>query len=118
MEEGQRTESVDQLTAAVRLRPRSGEAENALGEAYNKFGDTAGARTAFEKAVALQPDYAVAQLNLGQSLLAAGEFTAAADPPGSCNPFVWPGGRRGGCPLSAGESVHGGRSTKAGRWPT
>jgi Flp pilus assembly protein TadD len=53
MEEGQREESISQLNAAVRLRPRSVEAENALGEAYNKFGDTAAARIAFEKAVAL-----------------------------------------------------------------
>jgi protein O-GlcNAc transferase len=36
------------------------------------------ARTAFERAAALNPKYGIAQLNLGQTLLAAGETEAAA----------------------------------------
>jgi len=34
MEQGERAESIAQLTEAVRLRPQSAEAGNALGEAY------------------------------------------------------------------------------------
>ena len=51
MEAGDQPSSIEELKTAVAQRPRSAEAQNALGEAYNKFGQTAGARTAFEKAV-------------------------------------------------------------------
>ena len=71
MEQGDKAESIEQLSAAVRLRPRSEEAQNALGEAYSKFGERAAARTAFEKAVALKPDYGIAQSNLGRGAVGA-----------------------------------------------
>jgi tetratricopeptide (TPR) repeat protein len=66
------------LKIAVEQRPRSEEAQNALGEAYNKFGETAAAKTAFEKAVAIKPDYGIGQLNLGQVLVAQGDLAGAA----------------------------------------
>jgi tetratricopeptide (TPR) repeat protein len=78
MEQNDKAGSIEQLTAAVRLRPRSEEAENALGEAYNKFGDTANALAAFEQAVSRKPDYGIAHLNLGQVLLAEGNIGLAA----------------------------------------
>src|SRR5690349_5884636 len=49
MEAGQRSESIAQLTEAVRLLPKSAEAHNALGEAYNTFGEPAAARPEFER---------------------------------------------------------------------
>lgn len=79
MEQGERAESIAQLTEAVRLRPQSAEAGNALGEAYKAFDDPKAARRAFEKAVALDPGFAPAQVSLGLILVDAGEFTAAAE---------------------------------------
>src|SRR5579863_2740532 len=38
MEEGDKQSSIAQLKTAVEQRPRSAVAQNALGEAYNKFG--------------------------------------------------------------------------------
>ena len=58
MEQGERTESIAQLSEAVRLRPKSAEAQNALGEAYNTFGDLKSARPVFERAVALDAAFA------------------------------------------------------------
>jgi tetratricopeptide (TPR) repeat protein len=76
--ERRQPEAVDQLKAAVRMMPQSAEAENALGEAYLALGDRSAARTPLEKAVALQPGFGVAQLNLGRLLLQSGELGAAA----------------------------------------
>jgi len=61
------------------LRPRSAEAHNALGEAYSNFAETKEARAEFEKAVAVDPRFAQAQVNLGLILLEAGEARAAAE---------------------------------------
>ena len=79
-EDGDRAESIAQLTEAVRLRPRSAEAHNALGEAYNGFGNTKMAREEFEKTVVLDPAFAQGHVNLGQILAQTGEFAAAAKP--------------------------------------
>jgi Flp pilus assembly protein TadD len=78
MENGQREESIAQLTEAVRLRPRSAEAQNALGEAYNKFDDPKSARAPFEKAVAIDPKFGTARMNLGSVLIQTGDLAAAA----------------------------------------
>jgi tetratricopeptide (TPR) repeat protein len=78
-EEGER-EAIAQLTEAVRLRPQSAEAHNALGEAFTSFADPKMARREFEKSIALDPDFAQAQVNMGQMLVDAGEFEAAAKP--------------------------------------
>jgi protein O-GlcNAc transferase len=78
-EDGVRPESIEQLAEAVRLRPRSAEAQNALGEAFNAFGESKMARAAFAKAVALDPAFAAAQVNLGQILVEAKEFDAASE---------------------------------------
>jgi Flp pilus assembly protein TadD len=78
MEANQANESLKELQIAAQLKPGSSEAENALGEAYNKFGDVASARRAFEKAVALKPDDGIAQMNFGQALAATGDGEKAA----------------------------------------
>lgn len=69
-----------QLTEAVRLRPQSAEAWNALGEAFDGSADSKMARGAFEKAIAPEPAFAQAQVNPGRNLVEAGEFGAAAKP--------------------------------------
>lgn len=79
MEAGDR-ESLDQLAAAVKLRPRSAEAHNALGEAYNAFGDAQAARPEFQRAVELDPRHAQAQANLGAAILQGGDHKAAIGP--------------------------------------
>ena len=79
MEQGERAESIAQLSEAVRLRPQSAEAGNALGEAFKTFDDPKAARQAFEKAVALDPAFAPARVNLGLILVDAGEFGASAE---------------------------------------
>ena len=58
--------------------PKSAEAHNALGEAYNTFGDAAAAQPEFERAVELDPKHAQAHENLGDVLLQQGEAQAAA----------------------------------------
>jgi tetratricopeptide (TPR) repeat protein len=78
MEEGDKQGSLDELNTAVRLRPRSADAQNTLGEACVRFNQPATARGAFERAVALKPDFGIAHLNLGTVLLAAEEADAAA----------------------------------------
>lgn len=70
MESNQQAESIEQLKSGVRLRLASSEAHNALGEAYKKFGQLEQARSEFNQAITLKPDYGIGLLNLGQTLLA------------------------------------------------
>ena len=77
-EEHHHEEAIEQLTTAVRLRPQSSEAQNALGEAYSNFGDLAAARHAFEASIALDTHNGIAQLNLSRILLESQQFADAA----------------------------------------
>jgi protein O-GlcNAc transferase len=77
MENGERKESIAQLGEAVRLLPKSAEAHNALGEAYNAFGEMAAAQPEFERAVELDPRHAQAHVNLAAILLQQGEAARA-----------------------------------------
>ena len=77
MERKQGPESIAQLTEAVRLRPWSAEAENTLGEAYSAFEKPKLARSAFAKAVLIDPNFGFAQLNLGKVLLQADDLPGA-----------------------------------------
>jgi len=70
--------AIAQLTEAVRLRPRSAEAHNALAEAYVASGDAKMARGEFERTLAVDPGFAPAHVSLGQILLEAREFPQAA----------------------------------------
>ena len=79
LEEDKREESLAQLKQGAQLRPRSAEAMNALGEGYLHFADAPNARECFEKAVALDGKFSVAQLNLGTALLQSGDSPAAGN---------------------------------------
>jgi tetratricopeptide (TPR) repeat protein len=78
-EQGEKQEAIDQLSEAVQLRQDSSEAWNALGEAHFRFGDSNVARSAFERAVKLNPRSGVAHSNLGAVLLEGADPTAVAD---------------------------------------
>lgn len=78
-EQGEKQEAIDQLSEAVHLRQDSSEAWNAVGEAYSKFGDSNLARTAFERAIKLNPRFGVAHSNLGALLLESAEPVPAAE---------------------------------------
>lgn len=67
------------LQEAVRLRPDFAEAWSDLGDARKTLSDDAGALAAFERAVALAPDDAVAQTRLGSQYLEAGKAHLAVD---------------------------------------
>jgi protein O-GlcNAc transferase len=60
------------------LRPQSAEAHNALGEAFHGAGNVKVARAEFEKTIAIDPRFAPARVSLGQILVEAHEFSAAA----------------------------------------
>ncbi|MBZ5594277.1 MAG: tetratricopeptide repeat protein [Acidobacteriia bacterium] len=67
-----------QLQEAVTLRPDLAEAWSDLGDARKTLSDDAGALTAFERAVSLAPDDAVAQTRLGAEYLNQGKAHLAA----------------------------------------
>ncbi len=75
--EGVLGESVEQLQAAVRLRPDWAPAHNTLGMALSRFGQIALARAAFEEAVRLDPGLAQSQVNLALILAQNGELDEA-----------------------------------------
>ncbi len=78
VEKGDRTGAIEQLSEGARLSPRSAEAQNAAGEGYLRFRESKAARVYFEKAVALNPGFAPAQVNLGLVMLDSAEYGAAA----------------------------------------
>lgn len=67
-----------ELAAASTLDPRSGEAWMALGHLRFDHGDYAGARDAFEKASAMNPQLAEAKLGAGISLQNLKQYALAA----------------------------------------
>jgi len=77
MEQRRQVESIAELSEAVRLLPRSAEAHNSLGEAYNAFGEPKAARPEFERAAELDPRHAQAHVNLAAILLHQGEVQPA-----------------------------------------
>ena len=72
-------EAVEQLQAALAIRPTDAIANNALGGALLAKGDVSGAMTRFNRALASQPDYFDAHYNLGNVFAAQGDFRAAAE---------------------------------------
>jgi Tfp pilus assembly protein PilF len=72
-------EAVEQLQAAVAIRPNDTVANNALGAALLAKGDVSGAMTRFNAALATQPDYFDAHYNLGNAFASQGDFKAAAE---------------------------------------
>jgi len=76
---GELDEAVEQLQAAVTIRPNDAIANNALGGALLAKGDVNAAMTRFNAALASQPDYFDAHYNLGSALATQGAFRAAAE---------------------------------------
>lgn len=76
--EGIRSESLVQLSEAVRLRPAFADAHNKLGMALSRFLEVQPARAEFEKALELDPNLAEAHVNLALILAQAGELDQAA----------------------------------------
>jgi tetratricopeptide (TPR) repeat protein len=77
-EDGARAEAIAELNEAARLLPKSVDAQYGLGEAYNKFGDHKAAREPLLKAVALDPNFAPARVDLGLVFVEASDFETAA----------------------------------------
>jgi tetratricopeptide (TPR) repeat protein len=76
--QGMRSESIQQLTEAVKLRPDSA-GYNTLGMALSRFAETGAAREAFEKAIQLDPKMAGAHVNLALILAQSGELRLAGE---------------------------------------
>ena len=62
---GKPAESVAEFERAVQASPRQPIFFNQLGIAYRQHGQFSKAREAYEKAIALDPEYAAPHLNLG-----------------------------------------------------
>jgi protein O-GlcNAc transferase len=71
--------AVAQLETAVRIRPNFAEAWSDLGQARKQLVDEAGALTAYEHAVTVNPRDAVAQYRLGAEYLHHGKTQPAID---------------------------------------
>jgi tetratricopeptide (TPR) repeat protein len=70
---------VDRLQQLVATHPASAPLEHLLGQWYNRVGNSAGARTAFEKAKAADPKFAAADLSLAEMDIAEGRNSAALE---------------------------------------
>ena len=75
---GNRTESIEQMAEAVRLRPQSASAHNQYGTVLSRFIEVEAARHEFEKALELDPQLFEAHVNLALMLAQASELIAAA----------------------------------------
>ena len=75
--QGIRSESIEQIAAAIKLSPNSAEAYNQLGTVLSRFLETDEARRAFEKAIELNPSLAAAHVNLALILAQAEQLIAA-----------------------------------------
>jgi len=72
-------EAVKEYESALRVRPRDGVVNNALGGALLTAGRVDEAILRLSAAVKARPDYFDAHYNLGNALASKGEFRAAAD---------------------------------------
>jgi superkiller protein 3 len=73
-----RSEALEELAAAIRLRPDFAPGHHALGMALARFVEPERARRAFEKAIELDPRLAAAHVNLALVLAQVGQTEAAA----------------------------------------
>jgi tetratricopeptide (TPR) repeat protein len=74
---GERGESINQMAAAVRLRPDSAVVHNQYGMVLSRFIELKAARQEFEKALELNPALAEAHVNLSLILAQSGELISA-----------------------------------------
>lgn len=73
-----RSEALEELAAAIRLRPDFAPGHHALGMALARFVEPEQARRAFEKAIALDAHFARAHLDLALVLAQVGQVDGAA----------------------------------------
>jgi tetratricopeptide (TPR) repeat protein len=76
---GIRSEAIEQIAEAAKLRPQSAETYNLLGTTLSRFMETENARSAFERAIQLDPGLAEAQVNLALLLAQAGDWEGAGE---------------------------------------
>lgn len=78
LQSGQAAKAQTVAEALVKQRANSSGLHNLLGSARMQLGNTAGARSAFEAAVKLEPDFIAPQLNLARLDIQAKAFDAGA----------------------------------------
>ena len=76
---GKLNEAISQLSTAVSLNPRLGEAHNLLGVAFAQKGLADRAKDSYERAVKAEPEDAQVLNNLGYTLYQNGNYRAAVD---------------------------------------
>lgn len=74
-----RSESIEEMAEALRLRPESASAHNQYGMVLSRFVELKAARHEFEKALELDPRLAVAHVNLSLILAQSGELIPAGE---------------------------------------
>ncbi len=74
----ERSAAIEELTAAIRLRPGSAVAYNTLGTVLGRFLETDAAQKAFTRAIELDPHMAEAHVGLALLLAQAGDLKGAA----------------------------------------
>jgi Tfp pilus assembly protein PilF len=79
LQEGRLNQAIAELSTAVSLNPKLGEAHNLLGVAYAQKGMQDRAKESYERAVKVEPDDAQTLNNLGFSLYQNGNYRAAVD---------------------------------------
>jgi predicted O-linked N-acetylglucosamine transferase (SPINDLY family)/glycosyltransferase involved in cell wall biosynthesis len=77
LDDGRSEESLLYFHQAATLRPGSAVFQNALGEAYQALGKLTEAQGCFASALAAQPEYERAHLNIGLLMHARGDFAGA-----------------------------------------
>jgi tetratricopeptide (TPR) repeat protein len=65
---GQYEKAKTEILQSLTIRPNTPEILNNLGTVHQKLGDKVAAQAAFEKAVLLKPNYAIARFNLAESV--------------------------------------------------
>lgn len=76
---GEKTEAIELLTAAVKVRPDEGKLYNSLGVAYAMQDELEKASESFRRATELEPGYAEAHRNLGVALQKLGRLEEARE---------------------------------------
>lgn len=65
---GEYEKAKSEMLQSLAIRPNTPEILNNLGSVHQKLGDKAAAQAAFEKAVVLRPNYAIARFNLAETV--------------------------------------------------
>lgn len=65
---GQYEKAKSEMLQSLAIRPNTPEILNNLGSVHQKLGEKAAAQAAFEKAIVLRPNYAIARFNLAEAI--------------------------------------------------